>query len=55
MDITIQKKKYLHSFHKTPHSDKAKNDIIAFNRLTLNTILKNKGSVLDVESYKWLS
>ncbi|XP_060849425.1 uncharacterized protein LOC132928635 [Rhopalosiphum padi] len=55
MDITIQKKKYLHSFHKTPHSDKAKNDIIAFNRLTLNTILKNKGSVLDVESYKWLN
>ncbi|XP_026820444.1 cilia- and flagella-associated protein 221-like [Rhopalosiphum maidis] len=55
MDITIPKKKYLHSFHKTPHSDKTENDIIAFNRLTLNTILKNKGSVLDVESYKWLN
>lgn len=55
MDITVPKKKHLRSLPKTHHSDKVENDIMVFNRLTLNKMLKNKGSVLDVESYKWLS
>lgn len=55
MDITVPKKKHLRSLPKTHHSNKVENDIMVFNRLTLNKMLKNKGSVLDVESYKWLS
>jgi len=55
MDIAIPKKKHLRLLPKTHYSDKVENDIMVFNRLTLNKMLKNKGSVLDVESYKWLS
>ncbi|XP_060864435.1 uncharacterized protein LOC132940730 [Metopolophium dirhodum] len=54
-DITIKKKNHLHLFHKTRHSDKTEKDIMVFNRLTLNKMLKAKPLVLADDSYKWLN